>query len=81
LLHFAENALTLHLFLKGAKSLVNIVVADQNLHSMSNLMVSRIPDRRSRSLVRHRRPNASFDGILAQSSPKMHVKAKLGKVP
>jgi hypothetical protein len=31
-LHFAENALALHLFLKSAKRLINIVIANQYLH-------------------------------------------------
>jgi hypothetical protein len=32
LLHFAEDALALHLLLQNPESLVNVVVADKNLH-------------------------------------------------
>jgi hypothetical protein len=31
-LHFAENALALHLFFQRFQSLIDIVVADENLH-------------------------------------------------
>ncbi len=31
-LHFAEDAFALHFFLQRAKSLINIVVTDENLH-------------------------------------------------
>ena len=34
-LHFAERALTLHLFLKGLQRLINIVVTDENLNQGS----------------------------------------------
>ena len=30
--HFAEDAFTLHLLFQGFKRLIDIVVADQNLH-------------------------------------------------
>jgi hypothetical protein len=34
-LHFAENALTLHLFLKRFESLIDVIVANENLHVCS----------------------------------------------
>src|SRR5918993_3633498 len=34
-LHLAENAFTLHLLLEGAKSLVDVVVSDENLQRIS----------------------------------------------
>jgi hypothetical protein len=34
-LHFAENALALHLFLERFEGLVDVVVADENLHVVS----------------------------------------------
>ncbi len=36
-LHLAENALALHLFLQRLESLVDIVIADENLHAASSL--------------------------------------------
>ena len=38
-LHLAENALALHLFLEGLQSLVDVVVANDNLHEPCNLAV------------------------------------------
>src|SRR2546421_415990 len=35
-LHFAENALALHLFLERLEGLVDVVVADENLQKMSS---------------------------------------------
>lgn len=31
-LHLAENALALHLLLEGAESLIDVIVANENLH-------------------------------------------------
>jgi len=33
-LHFAEDALALHLLLQNLKSLIDVVVADENLHAL-----------------------------------------------
>ena len=33
-LHFAEYTLTLHLFLQGFEGLINIIVANENLHAV-----------------------------------------------
>jgi hypothetical protein len=33
-LHFAENALALHLLLKRLEGLIDVVVADENLHAV-----------------------------------------------
>lgn len=35
-LHFPEDAFPLHLFLKGLESLVDIIVADENLHAFDS---------------------------------------------
>jgi len=35
-LHFAENAFALHLFLKSAERLIDIVIPDKNLHANSS---------------------------------------------
>lgn len=37
--HFAENTFTLHLLLQRAKSLIHIVISDNNLH-VSHLLFS-----------------------------------------
>src|SRR5579863_9483387 len=43
-LHFAENALALHLFLQRFEGLVDIVVADENLHGHSCVEGASTPD-------------------------------------
>ena len=47
-LHFAENALALHLLLERAERLVNIVVADEYLHVRSCLPMAMMPMLRNR---------------------------------
>src|SRR5712664_2575401 len=37
-LHFAENALALHLLLQRLEGLIDIIVADENLHACSSRM-------------------------------------------
>src|SRR5215472_3341130 len=41
-LHLAEDALTLHLLLQRLEGLIDIVVADENLHAVSSLSVDRM---------------------------------------
>jgi hypothetical protein len=41
-LHLAEDALALHLFLQHSKRLVDIIVANENLHEA--VLSNRIPD-------------------------------------
>jgi hypothetical protein len=48
-LHLAENALALHLFLQRLESLVDIVIADENLHAASSLVSIRKFRRRQRA--------------------------------
>jgi hypothetical protein len=35
--HLTEDSLALHLLLQGAQGLINIIIADENLHGSSNL--------------------------------------------
>lgn len=43
LLHLAENALALHLLLENTKSLIDIVVANQDLQKIRPIELSRYP--------------------------------------
>ena len=40
-LHLAENALALHLLLERLESLIDIVIANENLHAASSFSVYR----------------------------------------
>jgi hypothetical protein len=42
-LHLAENTLALHLFLQRLESLVDIVIADENLHALFLFALPRMP--------------------------------------
>ena len=38
-LHLTEDAFALHLFLQGAKRLVDVIIPDKNLHARSSLRI------------------------------------------
>jgi len=62
-LHFAENTLALHLFLKHLERLADIVVADQNLHALSSGSIElkeTVEAARSSSAIRRRRQHGAL---------------------
>src|SRR5690606_23478060 len=56
-LHLAENALALHLLLERLEGLIDVVIADENLHAASSFSVSSLDCERSGILQSERSAN------------------------